>query len=175
LTRNAGGSRPFSIRGTFDYRDLNRRSAATWRAIDADDDGVLSSAEQAAAPARLASRDTNDDEILLPSELDLRMQLPDPEMTSSQRRRRGPDAARLLGPHADWGAVQLALEQAYGGSRYLRPDSFPLTPELFTQLDRNGDGRVRREEFTGLNDVPPHLVVAVEFGPPTREPKSGSQ
>jgi Ca2+-binding EF-hand superfamily protein len=65
--------------------------------------------------------------------------------------------------------VQLALEQTYGGSRILRPDSFPLTPELFTQLDKNGDGRVRRDEFAALNDVPPQLVIAVEFGPQEME------
>ena len=53
----------------------------------------------------------------------------------TERRRRGPDAARLLGPHADWGNVQLSLEHDYGGGRFLQADSFPLTPELFAQLD----------------------------------------
>src|SRR6185312_11870506 len=86
------------------------------------------------------------------------------EMMNDLRPRRGADAARLLGPHADWNAVQRALEQEYGGGRMLRPDSFSLTPELFAQLDRNNDGRVRRDEFAVLNDVPPHVVIRAEFG-----------
>jgi Ca2+-binding EF-hand superfamily protein len=164
LTRNAGGSRSFSIRGTLNHRDLNRRGAATWRVLDADDDGVISAEERAAAAARLASRDTDDDEILLPSDLNPRLQTPDPEMMQAERRRRGPDAARLLGPHADWATVQRSLEQEYGGGRSLRADSFPLTPELFASLDKNKDGRVGRDEIRELDNVPPHVVIAAEFG-----------
>lgn len=172
LTRNAGGSRSFSIRGTADNRSLNRRGAPTWQVIDADGDGAISAAERAAAALRLASRDTDDDEILLPADLNPRLAAMEMGMVT-QRRRRGPDAARLLGPHADWGAVRLALENQYGGSRSLRPDCFPLTPELFGQLDANGDERLTRDEFPALNDVPAHVVVAVEFG--RREPGDGSR
>jgi Ca2+-binding EF-hand superfamily protein len=46
----------------------------------------------------------------------------------------------------------------------VRADSFPLMPALFTSLDKNRDGRLQRDEFPRLNDVPPHLVIAVEFG-----------
>jgi Ca2+-binding EF-hand superfamily protein len=163
LTRNAGGARPFSVRGTADYRDINRRGAATWRILDTDEDGALSPAEQAAAARRLATRDTDDDEILLATDLNPQVALFETERMN-ERQRRGPDAVRLLGPHADWGSVQLALEQAYGGNHALRPDSFPLTPSLFGQLDTNQDGRIGRNEFKSLNDVPAHLTVAVEFG-----------
>jgi Ca2+-binding EF-hand superfamily protein len=163
LTRNAGSSRPFSIRGTFDFRDRNRRGAPTWQVIDADDDGVISPQERQLAAALLASRDNDDDEIVLPSDLNPRLQTPDQDMME-QRRRRGPDAARLLGAHADWGNVQLAMEHEYGGGRFLQGDSFPLTPELFTLLDQNKDGRIKRDEFRALNDVPPHVVIAVAFG-----------
>jgi Ca2+-binding EF-hand superfamily protein len=169
LTRNAGSARPFSIRGSLDQQGLNRRSAATWRVLDADDDGVLSAEELAAAPARLAARDTDDDEILVISDLDRRLQTPDPEMNMNERRRRGPDAARLLGPYADWAAVQLSLENAYGGSRVLRAGCFPLTPELFTHLDKNGDGRLQRDEYRRLNDAPPDLVISVAFGSAAQE------
>jgi Ca2+-binding EF-hand superfamily protein len=131
--------------------------------IDADDNGVISADEMKAAAARLAARDTDDDEILLMSDLHPQLVTPDPEMMN-ERRRRGPEAARLLGPHADWGSVQRLLDQEYGGARGLRADSFPLTPELFAQLDKNKDGRVRRDEFEALNAVPPHLVIAAAFG-----------
>jgi len=163
LTRNAGASRPFSIRGTLDHRDLNRRGAPTWRVIDADDDGVISKEEWAAAQARLAGRDNDDDEILLVSDLNPRLFNPDPEMMA-ERRRRGPEATRLLGPHADWNSVQRALEREYGGGRTLVPGCFPLTPELYEQLDANKDGRLRRDEYLALNDVPPHVIIAAEFG-----------
>jgi hypothetical protein len=163
LTRNAGSSRPFSIRGTLDYRDLNRRAAPTWRVIDADEDGVISAAERLAAPAALAGRDSDDDEIVVAADLNPRLQSLDPDMMM-ERRRRGPDAARLLGGHADWTAVLTALEQHYGGRRGLRPDSFPLAPELFNQLDQNRDGRVRRDELAVLNDLPAAVIVEVEFG-----------
>jgi len=163
LTRNAGGARPFSVRGTFDYRDVNRRGSPTWRLLDTDDDGVLSAGERAAAAARLASRDADDDEILLPGDLAPQRDVLAAD-DAAERRRRGPPAVRLLGPHADWSAVQLALEQTFSGVRSLRADSFPLFPELFAQLDANGDGRLRREEFPRLNEAAPHLVLAVEFG-----------
>jgi Ca2+-binding EF-hand superfamily protein len=164
LTRNAGASRPFSIRGTLNHRDLNRRGAPTWRVIDVDENGIISADERAAAAARLAGRDNDDDEILLVSDLNPRLQSADPEMMMNERRRRGPDAVRLLGPHADWNTVQRTLEQEYGGGRTLSPDSFPLTPELFAQLDKNHDGRIRRDEFPALNEMPPHVVIAAEFG-----------
>jgi hypothetical protein len=163
LTRNAGSSRPFSIRGTLDHRDQNRRGAPTWRVIDADEDGIITATERAVSPARLASRDNDDDEILLVSDLNPRLQAADPEMMAD-RRRRGPDAARLLGPHADWSNVLRVLEQTYGGDRVLRPDSFPLTPELFTQLDKNNDGRIKRDEIVLLNTLPAHVIIAVAFG-----------
>jgi Ca2+-binding EF-hand superfamily protein len=175
LTRNAGGSRPFSIRGTADYRGTNRRHAPTWESIDADGNGEISPEERAAAADRLAARDGNDDEILLPSELNPRALTLDPEMRN-EARRRGPDAARLLGPHADWSSVALSLETEYGGSSILREGCFPLTPELFAQLDADKDGRLGRSEFAALNEIPPHLVVAVEFGrPPSRESEVGGQ
>jgi Ca2+-binding EF-hand superfamily protein len=171
LTRNAGGSRPFSIRGTLDHRDLNRRGAATWRVIDADEDGSISAEERAAAASLLAGRDSDDDEILLASDLNPRLQAANPEMMAD-RRRRGPDAARLLGSHADWGGIQRILELEYGGGRTMTAEGFPLTPELFAQLDGNKDGRIRREEFAALNEVPAHVVVEAGFG---KEPGAGDQ
>lgn len=172
LTRNAGGSRPFSIRGIADFRGNKAHAAPTWQVIDADGDGTISAAEREGAAGRLISRDNNDDEILTVSELNPRALTADPEMTNN--RRRGFDAARLLGPHADWSSVQLALERQYGGTSLLREGCFPLTPELFTLLDANHDGRLGRGEFAALNDAPPQLVVAVEFGR-EQEPGDGSQ
>lgn len=162
LTRNAGSARPFSVRGTFDHQGQNRRAAATWQAVDADDDGQISAAEMQAAGVRLGSRDLDEDEILLAAELNPRMETPG--MERQMNRRRGADAIRLLGEQADWGSVQLALEQTYGGSRSLRPDSFPQAPALFASLDKNANGRLDRGEFSHLNDLPADSELVVKFG-----------
>ena len=176
LTRNAGGSRAFSIRGTADYRGSNRRGAPTWRAIDADSDGSITAVEREAAAGLMRIRDTDDDEILVSSDLNPRAALADPNMMT-ERRRRGPEAARLLGDKADWDNIRLALESDYAGNENLQADSFPLTPQLFAQLDKDGDGRVDRTEIKGLNDVPAHVVIAVDFGkqPAAEEPVASGQ
>jgi hypothetical protein len=90
------------------------------------------------------------------SDLNPRAALADPNMMT-ERRRRGPEAARLLGAQADWDNIRLALEHDYAGSDNLQADSFPLTPQLFIQLDKDKSGRIDRTEIKGLNDVPPHV------------------
>ena len=161
LTRNAGSARAFSVRGLADFRKTGRDSPL-WVLIDADDDGLISADERAAAPGRLLSRDTDDDEIVLPGDVNPRVP-GDPGMMMT-RRRGGEPVVRLLGPHADWDSVKGSLEGNYAGNRFIRADSFPLTPELFTQLDKNSDGKLVKAEYAGLNDVPPHIVIAVNFG-----------
>jgi Ca2+-binding EF-hand superfamily protein len=167
LTRNAGAARPFSVRGTLGFRSHDLRSAPSWQTIDADDDGRLSADEWMAAKLRLAARDADDDEIVVASDLSPREVMPG--MPMMVERRRGPDAARLLGPHADWSIVQQAVEQAYGGGRFLRSGAFRGSPELFTQLDKNQDGRLRKDEYPALDELEPHLVLAVEFGQASAE------
>ena len=162
LTRNAGGSRAFSIRGSIDYRHTSRRGSPLWKVLDTDHSGELSAEELSAAPIRLLSRDTDDDEILVAADLNPRNPLDDGMM--NDRRRRGPEAARLLGENTNWDSVRLGLEENYAGGRYLRPDAFPLTPQLFAQLDANGDGKLLRAEFEALNNIPPHLIIAADFG-----------
>lgn len=168
LTRNAGGSRAFSVRGTADFRNSNRRSAALWKLLDADDDGTLTAEELSAGPPRLLSRDMDDDEVLAAADLDQRVAL-DPGMMT-QRRRRGPEIIKLISTSTNWDSVRLALEEEYAGGGYLRADSFPLTPSLFTQLDANNDGKVLKAEFQRLADVDPHLVIAAGFGQATPPP-----
>ena len=172
LTRNAGSARAFSVRGLADFRRTGRDSPL-WTLIDADEDGAITADERSASPGRLLSRDTDDDEIVLPGDVSPRMPS-DPGMMTT--RRRGSEVVvRLLGPHADWDSVKGSLEGAYAGNRYIRADSFPLTPELFTQLDANGDGRLVKNEYAALNTVPPHVVLAVNFGraePPPEQAKS---
>jgi Ca2+-binding EF-hand superfamily protein len=162
LTRNAGSARSFSVRGTADHRVSAGRESPLWQLLDSDGDGALSEEELAEAEPRLWSRDSDDDEILSAAELAAPPSVM-PGM-AAPRRRRGPDAVKLLGPHADWDSVRFELERAYAGARSLKPDSLPRHPELFALLDENGDGRLVKTEFPRLDTLPPHLVLAVEFG-----------
>lgn len=162
LTRNSGSSRSFSLRGTADYRHSSR-AAPTWEVLDADDDGRLTSDEIASAPRRLRSRDTDDDETLVPADFSARLSAATGQM-EQPRRRRGTDAAKLLGEHANWDSIRLSLEEVYALGGRLRADCFPLAPDLFAALDANGDGALGRGEFQRLNEAPPQLRLAVNFG-----------
>ena len=162
LTRNAGGSRPFSIRGMVDDSPSGRRETPLWQLLDADDDGRLSAEEIATAAGRLRSRDADDDEILSAGE----MLPPSASMAGEMmrtRRRGGREGARLLGPHAQWDGVRTSLEEQYALGGALDDDDFPLTPTLFPLLDASGDGRLQRKEFERLNDAPPDVILAVNL------------
>lgn len=166
VTRNAGGARAFSIRGTADVREIGARETPLWQLLQSDDDPTtLTEQELATAAGRLRSRDMDDDDVLLPGDLAGDLPLMPGEMPSKNRRR-GPDAARLLGEHAGWDMIAVNLDEQYALGGRLSPASFPLLPELFGQLDANGDGRIARQEYQNLNQVPAHIRLAVEFDPP---------
>lgn len=167
LTRNAGGARPFSIRGTSDFRDSNRFESPLWNLLNTDDDGhSISAAEMAAASSRLRSRDTDDDDVVVPS--DLAAAAPGPGEMPTRRRVRGPDAARLLEKggkwDTNWDLIRNALDEQYALSGNLSASSFPLTSKLFAQLDTDKNGRLVRGEYQLLEKVPPHIRLAVNFG-----------
>ena len=116
LTRNAGGSRAFSVRSAELYHNKNRRGSPAWQAVDADD-GELSAAEMLAAGAQLKINDSDDDEILLVDELRATSDV-DPTEAMRFRGQFG-EFTRLLGEHANWDSVRTRpLEQrdALGGN-----------------------------------------------------------
>jgi Ca2+-binding EF-hand superfamily protein len=166
VTRNAGGARAFSIRGTADLREVGARETPLWQLLQSDDDPAsLSRQELATAAGRLRSRDVDDDDVLLPGDLADSAPLMPGEMPT-RNRRRGPDAAKLLGDYAAWDMIAVNLDEQYALGGRLSPASFPLLPQLFGQLDANGDGRIVRQEYQNLNHVPAHVRLAIEFDPP---------
>jgi Ca2+-binding EF-hand superfamily protein len=166
VTRNAGGARAFSIRGTADMREVGARETPLWQLLQSDDDPAsLSRQELATAAGRLRSRDVDDDDVLLPGDLADTTPLMPGEMPS-RNRRRGPAAVRPLGEHADWNMIAVNLDEQYALGARLTPASFPLLSQLFAQLDANHDGRIARQEYQNLNQVPAHVRLAVEFDPP---------
>jgi Ca2+-binding EF-hand superfamily protein len=82
------------------------------------------------------------------------------------RRSRGPDAARALGDGVKWDMVRVALDEQYALGGQLSPQSFPLLPGLFAELDADGSGRITRQEYEQLGKIAPHIRLAVEFDPP---------
>jgi len=173
LTRNAGGSRPFSIRGMIDDSPSGRRESPLWQLLDVDGNSRLSADEIAAAPDRLQARDADDDEILATAEL----MPPSTAMLGAMpqtRRRGGREAARLLGPQAQWDNVRTALEERYALGGNLGAEDFPLSPKLFALLDENGDGRIRRREIERLNLAPPDLILAVRLQTTKTTPEEGA-
>jgi Ca2+-binding EF-hand superfamily protein len=176
LTRSAGEGRPFSIRGTADFRESNRYDSPLWNLLSTDGDRhSISAAEIAAAPSRLRSRDTDDDDVVVPADLASNTAAMPGEMPVG-RRDRGPTAARLLRSvdlrDKIW--TDLGLQYASGGD--LTPKSLPWTPKLFAQLDADKNGRLAKAEYQLLDTAPAHLHLAVNFGKSAQtEKKSGEE
>jgi Ca2+-binding EF-hand superfamily protein len=166
VTRNAGRARAFSIRGTADLREIGPRETPLWQLLQSDDDlSSISPQELATAAGRLRSRDTDDDDVILPGDLADNLALMPGEMPT-RNRRTGPRAAELLGEHADWNMIGVYLDEQYALGGRLSPASFPLLPKLFEQLDADGNGRIVRQEYKNLDKVEAHIRLAVDFDPP---------
>lgn len=161
LTRNAGSSRPFSLRGATDWRDLNLRDSPTWEVLDTDRDGVLSADELVACASRMRSRDQDDDDLLYAADFQTNAQ---GGMDAPRRRLRGPDANRLLGPHAAWDRIQMDMEKIYALGGRLKRDDLPLVPELMSLLDADGNGGISAKEYPRLNEAPPHIRISLMLG-----------
>lgn len=161
-TRNAGSSRPFSLRGSNLYRGRNKYEAPIRRLLDTDGNGELNTHEIERAPVALDSRDADGDGILYREDL---TDQPDDIQNALMQRRRygGPDAARLLDGEVDWNAVLYELEEIYAYGRPLSKDSMPAFPDLFDELDADGDDAIDAEELAGLAAMAPHLSLLVEF------------
>lgn len=168
LTRNAGGARAFSMRGTADFRDSNRFDSPLWNLLNTDEERrTISAAEMQAAPARLRSRDGDDDDVLQAGDFAVAPPT-QPGEAPARRRVRGPDAARLLGTHANWDLIRVELDEEYALGGQLSPANFPLTPDLFSLLDADKSGRLSKQEYLHLDKVPAHIRLAVNFGSPAK-------
>lgn len=137
--------------------------------LDEDRDAVLSAEEIAAAAGRLKSRDANDDDLLYGQEVSGATQAAYFANQAANRSETG--AAVLLGPTADAETLFKTLVYRYQFPKgELTAGSFPTLPVLFTQLDANADGRLAEAEVLGLNQIEPHLRLAVRLGNVEGEP-----
>jgi Ca2+-binding EF-hand superfamily protein len=162
LTRNVGGSRPFSLRSSNEFRGDNRTRSPVRRLLDVDHDGAITADEMQAAPRRLFDRDADDDEILILADFKDTVEEMQPQM-SNQRRVNAPDTAILLDERTRWGYVSYALQETYSYGERIRAGDMPLTPELVELLDENKNTLIDANEVPKLANVPPHLVLEVAF------------
>jgi hypothetical protein len=162
LTRNAGGSRPFSLRSSNEFRDDNRTRSPVRLLLDVDHDGAITADEMQSAASRMFERDDDDDEILVLADFKDSVEQMQPEM-SNQRRVNAPDTAIVIGDRTRWGYVSYALEETYAYGERIKADDIPLTPELVGLLDENKNSLIDKDEVQKLADVPPHLVLEVSF------------
>jgi len=162
LTRNVGGSRPFSLRSSNEFRGDNRTRSPVRRLLDKDHDGAITADEMQATPGRMFERDADDDEILVLADFKDSVEQEQPQM-SNQRRVNAPDTAILLGERTRWGYVSYALQETYAYGERLRADDIPLTPELVELLDQNKNALIDANEVPKIAEVPPHLVLEVAF------------
>jgi Ca2+-binding EF-hand superfamily protein len=170
LTRNAGGSRPFSLTSSNEYRGYNQFDSPTIHLVDSNSDGRLDLEEIATAATRLRSRDADTDDILLPADLaDATLAMTPGQMPN--RRRAAPDAGYAIDGQVEWEALMDELSELYAYGGVLEPNSFPARPGLFESLDANADGDVDRDELRRLAEIEPHIQLEAHFGelaaPPT--------
>ncbi|MEX0819341.1 MAG: EF-hand domain-containing protein [Pirellulaceae bacterium] len=162
LTRNAGGSRPFSLRSSNEFRGDNRTRSLVRRLLDTDHNGAITAEEVQAAPLRLFERDADDNEILVLADFKDSVEQVQPGM-SNQRRINAPDTAILIGERTRWGYVSYALQETYAYGERVGAGDVPLTPELVELLDKNNNALIDRSEVPELANVAPHLVLEVAF------------
>ena len=164
LTRNAGGSQPFSFMGSNYFKDVNKSKSATLMLLDSDEDYRLSAAEMSAAAARLRSRDQDGDDTLYANEL----ADPNEEAVAplSRRRSRVPESAIRVSGRKNLSEALYALEEYYAFSRKLTTDVFEIAPQLGEFLDENGDDVIDRKEIERLTEAPPQVQLEARFGDP---------
>jgi Ca2+-binding EF-hand superfamily protein len=165
LTRNAGGSRPFSLSSSNEYRGYNQFDSPTLHLLDENRDGQLDTDEITAAPVRLRSRDADIDDILLSSDFQVASIETMPGQLSN-RRRAAPDSAYPIDPQMDWDALLFSLGELYAYGGDINESSFSHRVELFTNLDRDADGVLERDEIQQIQDLAPHISFEVHFGQP---------
>ena len=131
--------------------------------LDVDGDGALSAEEIEVAPENLREADANGNELLERDEVRQRLAAPGGER--QQARQRGPRPSLFyLRDAALLPTVFGALQSRYAGDEaVLRATSFPGTPQLFRDLDLNGNGGLDLEELGGLTRIKPHFELALTF------------
>ncbi len=163
VTRNVGRSRSFSLQSSNEFRRAGRAQSPLRRLLDADRNGAITSAEMEAAPGRLLRYDADDDQVITLADFKDDAQTT-PGSMSNRRNTREPETAILVNERTNWKAATYILEELYSYRDPVRASDWPLTPDLFSILDLNGDEQLDHDEVAQLATVPPHLRLRAQFG-----------
>lgn len=135
--------------------------------LDTDGDDQLSEDEINATPARLKSRDGDDNDLLTAGEL---ASTTSTGQSSSgavrvNGRQQTLPITYLLGPTMDPGLLFQTLQARYANDdKVVDLASFRAMSDVFEKLDDNGNGKIEASEVPRINDVPAHVKLNVRLG-----------
>jgi Ca2+-binding EF-hand superfamily protein len=131
--------------------------------LDTDTDGALSATEIAAAGTRLKSRDANDDDLLYAQEIAGNPAAGPPNRGAVAMQ--PPAMVVLLGPTTPLATLFSTLKDRYKDPQgNLTAASFAALPSLVAQLDQNKNAQIDESEISALNEIAPHVKLAINLG-----------
>lgn len=165
LSSNQGTSRAMSLLTSNYRRVMNRDDSPIRKWLDINDDLVIDESEIARASRRMRLRDTNDDEILLPSDFvdSIGMQN---GMTMRRRPRDSeylPKVGWTIAQREPWSDMRVAWDHYYAINRGYDDERFAVSGDLFDQLDIDDSGSVDNLEMEMLTEVPSHIELDIEL------------
>ena len=159
LTQNYGGGRRFSVRASDRRESEVPRDSTLFELLDVNRDDRLSETECAAAPARIRSRDADDNEMVAASDFD---RFDGPERPTRRRNSFAPDQAIEIREFTTDSIFYALCELNLTGNE-LEPDAFALAKRLPALLDKNGSGGIDQKEMAGILDADPDIHLKVVF------------
>ncbi|HND53335.1 MAG TPA: hypothetical protein PLV92_13085, partial [Pirellulaceae bacterium] len=163
FSRDSMRFQAFSVQDLASAADSVSRGSPLFRILDENEDGVIDEAERNNATARLLTRDADDDEALLSTELAKTAPTDNPRRMAARRRLSAPMHVWHLGPRTDWEGLLLAMQETYSLGGPLTPDVLPDATELFLRLDVNDNKMLSRDELQRLGDGLADLTWQVDF------------
>lgn len=155
-------TRAVTLRTSNDFRDSSVSDSVTRQLLDENQDGQLEGQEIEQAGTRLGSRDIDDDEFVFLSDL-AAVDLIQPGMNASRQRVSAPNAGLLISGRVDWDNVMSTLQETYALGGRLDRDSLADSPQFFSALDADENGRISRSELEALAKIAPDFLVEVRF------------
>ena len=150
VTRNRGKSQAFSVFRSYYTGKSSRTDSYMRKLLDADSDGVISTAEMKSASQNIFKLDVDDDEIVSQQEL-----LPSEQLMANnrpgmqQRRSPGQPGVFLINENTQWNQLIFALEQVYSFGAPLQPEIFSAD-NVIGKLDENKNQSVTMKELEQL-------------------------
>lgn len=154
---------PLSLRSLRTIGQGSDRESLLWNLLDADASGGLDQAETQTATSRFRALDADDDRVLETAELTpLAQQLGTNQgATRSYGNASRRHAALHFGTQFDSGRLSYLLANLYSPRGSLTPASFTAFPNLFAELDSDGDDYLSDDDLARLLEIAPHLRLAI--------------